>query len=337
MPRVRSAAVLVFATLMLATGCAGQPAAQPGAGGGSTPTAPVASEPQPATEPVLPFGGDCAAILSTDEVAGFRGLAVDEPVRASDTVLGAGIESSGGLVCRWPVSGGYHGGLVVAAFPDAAVPDALREEHGGLTCAPVYDGYAACGSAETVDGTWLLTWTELLTSDTAVDAPAGHAEAAALIAERAAGQPAAAAATPADGWWSPAVCDGLATALDLSALLGAGEVTAGSGTDAGHQIEVRIGATLPTYTICEWSAGGSSVSVEIAPGGARAWDAVSAVAEQPVQELTVAGTTRAVQTPGQQLYPAVLLADDVNLARFAFTGSVDPEQFAAALVAALAG
>ena len=209
--RSRSVGIVALAALLALAGCAQTPTQgeSPGASASATPTAEATVEPTveptPEAEPtedaeaaVLPFDGDCAAMLTTEDIGALLGegatLADALPAEPSfvDTVLAA----SGGLRCRWNPAPYSTSTLTVTALPISLVPEERRTAPEPMTCM-ADGGTERCIAQLAVNESWVIvvgTSEELVT------------EALPRVGARVADEHPRPAELPVDAWLPPA-CD----------------------------------------------------------------------------------------------------------------------------------
>jgi hypothetical protein len=285
-----------------------------------TPTPAPSTTPEPTPEPapapatgVVPFGGECAAALTDQEVDALRGVGM---VRSDYRWHTGANEVLGGIDCVWVSEEAYLAATVhLFAFPESVVPAAVRdsvhedcvETNGGVQCA----------AAGTVDGTWLLVRAfGPVDQVSAAGVDALYASAAARLP----GHPAAAPVERSPQWWALPDCAALAAAIDPT-VYGFERVAlldGGSGFDSSAKPEA-IPSTTGATAGCELhftsgsgeNTSGEVVRINVVPGGAIAFP--TAAAAEGARSVTVDGAQAAVIAPGLDRYEgsgAVIVATD---------------------------
>lgn len=284
----------------------------------STPT--ETAPPPPPSEGVEPFGGECANVLTDDEVAAAAGI---DMIR-SDYRWKTGANSVlGGIDCVWVSEGVYLAATVHAfAYPASVVEQAVEDAPTG--CLPI-EGEGAdveCVSARVVDGTWLQVRVRGA-ADVVTDAATVQllSSAAARLGDYAA--PIAADHQP--DWWALPDCAQLLAGID-PAIYGYERValteqqsTTWYGDTRAESIPLAAGATF--WCDLHFTAGegdtsrGEVVTIAVVPGGAVAFP--TAAGSEFAQPASVEGSQAAVVVPGLDRYegsPSVLVVSDgVNI------------------------
>lgn len=213
----------------------------PAGAGVPTPTA------TPGAKPVIAFDGDCANVLEPAEIESLlgEGAVLDTqyvPYRV-------GIETLGGLDCRWSV-GDSAQSMSVVALPLSEVPDEFRRELGAPAC-DVFMQAATCRLGRAFGDVWIMTREQ--------SEGLGPDESALNTAVAAAGArvpdyagPIAPSTQPE--WWAARPsCDSLGARMGLSDLLGDGYVTGWwEHLDPTQFWEHRLTADAGVEYACEW-------------------------------------------------------------------------------------
>lgn len=281
-----------------------------------TPTVPPVVEPAVGVEP---FGGECANVLTDDEVGRATGIAM----MRSDYRWKTGANTTlGGIDCVWVSDGVYLAATVhVFAYPEAVVARAVKEAPNG--CVPV-EGEGddeLCVSTDVVGGTWLQVRVRGAGDGVSEE---GTAQLLASATARLDDHAAPLAADPQDGWWALPDCEQLVTGIDPGlygfervALLDQQGMTAPDTSAESIPVTARATSTcLLHFTAGEGDdTSGEVVEVSVVPGGAVAFPTASG--RQDAVPVTVAGAQGAVIAPGLDRYegsPSVLVVSDgVNI------------------------
>ncbi|MGK3953597.1 hypothetical protein ACLKM7_14885 [Microbacterium sp. I2] len=296
------------------------PAPSPSATPTSAPTPTTAPQPTVSTG-VMPFGGDCANVLTDDEAAATTGMhMIRSDYRwqtGADAVLG-------GIDCVWVTDEVYLAATVhVFAYPEAVVPAGLAS---GLTsaCHDVdFDtSRVECSVVGVVDGTWLLVRASGARESVSLAATeALHSSASVRLGDYAAPAP----AERTEAWWTPPDCATIAAAVD-PAVYGYERVAATTdqpidwyAPDRPEGISYRTGVASLCALHFTSGAGesttGEVVTVSAVPGGGVSFPTALA-AEQSVP-VTVEGAEDAVIAPGLDRYEGsgsvVVATDGVNV------------------------
>lgn len=253
-----------------------------------TPTTPVAP-----AEGVVAFDGDCARVLSEDEVSAAFGQEMT-PLE-NDWDVGAP-QVLGGVECRWAHE---HRSpyFAVAVYPESVVPSEFARDQSAEVCRPG-EGASVCNVTGSVGGTWFsLTTAE---EHRSVLGPLAEA-----VARNVAAVPSPSPPAPSATWWTLPACDRLSE-LDIPGLLG----SEGAAVLMPNEYPPRADRSegLPEFAgrdeLCSWHyADYDSVSVRVTPGAGRAFPHIAASASaQPVavdgatQAVVVIDTTRALSS-----------------------------------------
>lgn len=307
-----TAVVLVFAVLAL-SGCApdrGQSVPPP-------PPPPVTT-PTPAPEaigPVAPFGGDCANVLSAEQVESILGPGYSEAANLAS----GGVSLLGDIDCEWRRAGAtgvYEPGadtglpdgmdaIAVVAMPADVVTMDLSEPR----CDSKYDA-TMCRMSRVVDGVWLMARAGWHLSEPPVEQLDAALTAAA--AHLASFPPPVAVRREAD-WWELPACDDIAARIGLSEFIGTG--FASGFWEGTLQPEDQLRDDAGILRQCPWftepaSAGPDQefhiVTLHLMPGGALRWDALAA--RPDATAITVAGAQAAIRVGNE-----VFATDGVNV------------------------
>lgn len=307
----------------------------------STPTPTPTAEP----EHTLAFRGDCANVLTIDEVRTLIGPNAS-PSAPDSRAVNTGIGTLGGIACQWESGEGSMSGpngvssLLILAAPLSSVSESLSAEIAGARCDPVYDT-SICRLGRAVGDVWLMAGV-----DSIDDTAAPHADlldrALTASAARVAAFPEPVRLASTSEWWAMDECTDLGARMGLEDILGEGYVTGWWEGDISEMLEHRLTESQGVERLCQWypdserdpSSGisGGVIAATVWPGGA--WNADGVLAGG--SPITVAGAQRAV-VDGQ--YPEVARAvTAVNAAEayaYLSDGSADVADVLARLLAAL--
>lgn len=251
----------------------------------STPS-PTAAPPAPVNA-VLPYGGDCANVLTTDQVAGWMGA----PVR---TVFpewkSPEVSINGGLSCTWAYPDAYMwGALDVTMFPASIVSS--------VSPSPVWNGECAaerCDAAEFVDGMWVaVTWHGVgagAETDIQLRTIGGPeiAELFALLRRSSAGYESPRAAERAASWWPANACDLVAEASPSLTRVPSAEMP---DLIPNPGLAVNYGPT--GLDGCTWEMpSGEQLPSAILPGAGYLFDDIAAASS--AESVEIAGSDEAV-------------------------------------------
>lgn len=284
--RIRFAALGALVLAGLLTGCGGnQPTADPSTDAPapsasetpeatSEPTEPPTPAPSPTnseSQPVYAFEGNCANVLSAEEVSAGFGTAVSPNPRFWSVGT---VEGLGGIRCAWSADGVYMGGEVVAwVLPEDRVPAEYADAE---SC----ESDDMCQATRTADGVWYGV------QITHVPAGLDRAALASTLADSvvARGADFAAPQAPvanAAAWNSSALSCGSLAALLESPEPNAEPVTvveaeSGIASNDLRKIDSSIGASCvfeTTATSADSTQTRATFSVLFAPAGATAYEA----------------------------------------------------------------
>lgn len=245
------------------------------------------------------FGGECANVLSLDQVASL--LAGSSELSARTARPSPGVGALGGIRCRWDLEDqssvdSAPTSLEISVFADADVANAIADEIADPRCDPWYDS-TVCRLGRAVDGAWIMASTSSLPTEP--DSALLDAAITAVSANL--GRYAAPVRMPAEeNWWAITTCEDLGERMGLRDLLGEGYVTGWWEANPGEQIEFRLTAAQGVEQICEWfpdydgpggaNATAGTITLTLWPGGA--WDSETLLAGG--SPLSVSGAQRSV-------------------------------------------
>lgn len=259
----------------------------------STPTPPAVVAPVTA---VLPYGGDCADMLSLDQAGEWMGTPV---VSVSPRWKDVERSVAGGMECAWGVPDAYQWGY----FQVTAFPAALFDPAGS---APVNAGVCddgICWATAVVDGMWIaVKWVGAGNSSAETSLrPIGADEFAQLftvLGGNAENSAPPRSAERAAGWWPADAC---------------GIVGAGSPGLTRQPSEPSSDIDLLRYPgqalrfaqtgadTCVWTlSDGQSVVMDIVPGGGVMFDEIAAL--DTAQSVQVPGSDGAVIVPNHYMW-----------------------------------
>ncbi|NLP83741.1 hypothetical protein HF576_07770 [Microbacterium sp. CFH 90308] len=290
----------------------------------ATPTpapTPTAAPEQPASTGVMPFGGECANVLSEEEAAVTTGMhMIRSDYRwqtGADAVLG-------GIDCVWVTDEVYLAATVhVFAYPEAVVPAELASGTTSVCRDVDFDtSRVECSAVEVVDGTWLLVRASGARESVSLAATETLlSSASARLDDHAAPAP----AERTGAWWTPPDCATIAAAVD-PAVYGYERVAATAdqpidwyAPDRPEGISYRTGAA--SLCALHFASGsgetttGEVVTVSAVPGGGVSFP--TALAADHSVPVTVEGAAAAVIAPGLDRYEGsgsvIVATDGVNL------------------------
>jgi len=326
---MRRLAALGIAAVLLLTGCASAPTADPvdtpSPTAFETPTPSPTPTPEPVLEPTPPFGGDCSRVLDDaqlDDLLGDGWKTAEEMFEEWGTVTTEYIgltplRTIGGLACTWfvgedvPLGEVQH--LEVTVAPAAEVPADFTARYAEPLCESSYDG-AFCRQVRIVGDAWVMARAGISMEDTfdaflarALD----HAETSLSGGID---------AVPVDrnsSWWQVSECDSLGKAMRMHEVLGENYITGfWEGSEQPEQILLREGGV---GIMCQWITGNDELSPDgqhhiitllTSQGGEWEWEAIAA--HDDVEEIAVVGAERAATYSPREL-PFVFASDGVNV------------------------
>ena len=257
-----SRALVVAVTVTALTGCALLPVADdptPGIVPTVTPT-PTATQARETglTPPAQVFGGDCAALFTTQEISELVGGEM-EAVHSSPQL--SGVDLRGGISCTWRDDAAAL--VAVVVLPEGA---ATYDPPSG--CHETADGWeAGCAVEATQNGIRLSG--AVFAND--LDASAEQAGLLQLFAERADRANAAPIPLPADGAWGwPVDCAGLVATADFSSVPGFEGAVEGwdVGFGDGYRVPAEWALMANDFDECSVNSGDLTVTFR-AMGGMR--------------------------------------------------------------------
>lgn len=306
-----------------------------------TPTPTPTTPPAPPAEGVLAFGGQCAAVVTDEEV----GAALGRPMARNDEPwLTGAYRALGGLDCFWTSSDEYNAAAVrFVAYPADVVPETVLTAAAAGGCPPEWTPFG-CAVAGVVGDTWIM----VSASDTASDTADATQALYDLAADRVARHSAAVAPARTAQWWTLPPCADLVGRLDAAALgydrIEITERVADMQTSPGDATQVPEVAGTSRW--CEMQAvrdgqpdGWANIFIEMVAGGGLDFGTVAAAAVSPVQ---IAGAQAAYVVHDNSRLDGgsdlLALTDGTNVltVRGADQVSSDPEAFAGFAAAILA-
>jgi hypothetical protein len=197
-PARRIAALALGASVLVLSACSGR--------ADSAPASPAATEAaSPATTPthagpVVPFDGDCSAMMTDGEATSLVGSAMTlspEHLTSVTPDMNSSLRLIGSISCEWQGDGTY---LQAAVFPTSETsPKAMKDAT--TACEP---SYPICWTSRTVGASWIYAeGSTVETAKSALD----------LVAGRLAGKPDPTPAPKRESWWTLPACDRLASAV----------------------------------------------------------------------------------------------------------------------------
>lgn len=284
--RIRFAALGALVLAGLLTGCGGnQPTADPSTDAPApsatetpeatvepteTPT-PTPSPTNSESQPVYAFDGNCANVLSADEVSAGFGTAMSPNPRFWSVGT---VEGLGGIRCAWSADGVYMGGEIVAwVLPEDRVPAEYVD-------ADLCESDDMCQATRTADGVWygvLITHVPAGIDRTSLVSTLADA----VVTRGADFDAPQAPVANAAAWNSSALSCGSIAALLQSPEANAEPVTVvgaetGIATNDLRKIDSSIGAACvfeTTATGADGTQARAMFSVLFAPAGAPAYEA----------------------------------------------------------------
>lgn len=299
----------------------------------------IAPSPTPsASEHTIAFDGDCASVLSAEELAAIIGAQTPPTERGQRSANGIG--TLGGLECSWIApNGGYLldeiYAISVVVLPTASISDALRVEASNANCITTYDS-ASCTLGADFDGVWVSA------SSVQVDDEAPTALLQKVLDAASAHVPGAIRPVPmpvtANWWPTTLACEELGQRLGLADFLGADFITGWWEGDPTKQWLFRVGRDAGVDTSCMWYPNSESggwdtaqyglTSLRLYPGAG--WDREGLLGEGERIELPSGGLATVDGTNA-------VGADDVNAASVSigYSGSGDPTELLARVFAVM--
>lgn len=291
---MRRPAGLVIAAVLLLSGCTSAPAADPVATPTATPSAtttPTPTPPAPAAG-VVAFGGDCANVLTeeqVEEILGAGALPFSEWMANYDpdyrAPASSPLERAGGIDCRWMAADDAEGlpegvtQIGILAMPTDAAGGEEVALLADARCDPQYDA-TNCRLGRTSGATWVMARVGAY-----IETPPDELLVAALDAAEAnlAEYPAPVAATREASWWAIRDCDELGEAIDLADFLGPDYRSGYWEGSPQHENFLLEAAGVGQF--CQWSSDSSAipegeehyiVSLTLEPGGHWRWTDLAA-------------------------------------------------------------
>ncbi len=313
-------------SLVLAlVGCASQPASvsTPSATE-STPSAEPSPTPTLRADPVRPFGGDCASVLTTpqlDALVGEGAVPIEQQrlewsANSAEYAEVPAVGTLGGVECEWYAAEGAAGlpegldAIAVILMPADSVPPAFLSAYDAPLCEPSYDT-VNCRMSRVDGEIWAMAragWnlseppSDLLAAT--IDAALGNARQAwdAQRADRAA------------TWWALEDCAALHESMSLEAVAGPYVDGFWEGSEHPEMALLRL-AGVQQY--CPWFTDNRTASPDalfyigyttISPGAAWTWPAI--VATTGMEPIAVVGARDAVVA---KAFAKVYATDGVNV------------------------
>jgi hypothetical protein len=324
-----------FASLLMITSfalaaCTNEPAAAPTetetpvAAPSPTPTpTPEALVVAPGARPPAPAGGDCAQLITAEQLTGILGVPVSA-VQARDPRWEVLLANVGGLTCEWEADGGSYGYVQVIPAAQLAGVTLSEAERAYYFETCIY----VCSWEDPRAGYWIggaIDANLLSRAETGAVAPRIADVVAANLARI--DEPWTRDRT---GWWPPLDCAALATALGdrLGSSL-SGEAT---GSQDAASIGIHLADLSVGGTMCRVTAGGEDQLIEITFSPGMAWylppesEATATPIDLGVPSVSVFALT------GNGLAGGVM-SDGVNrlLAPVPDTLAIGPDRFLSAL------
>lgn len=329
------AVVLVLAAFVL-FGCA--PAT-------SATTTPPSSTPSPtpiATQaretglvaPARPFGGDCAAVMSTSEASAVLGEAAVADTQVEFFAPEVAAELHGGLYCRWVSADPSSSMIAFVVLPADAVsydPASRCEVEG-------YDDRGPnCVIEAVVNGTRVSGRLTKFNVQALEPLDAALATFMALFDEKANASTPAPVPIPALGAWAhPVDCQAVVATGDVSAVSGLGAAAVGMRFPfGGHRYAFLAEDALEngdaTFPYC-WIDGEAADVTFVALGGGRWLESTVAATGTP---FVIDGYESAYATPGQEGLTKVDIFHGPNWLHFQIRHTSNAKALADALFAGL--
>lgn len=288
---MRPLVTLSIAAVLLLSGCASTPTADPAETPAPIPSQTATSTPTPSPsvpgEGIVAFGGECANVLSdaqVQEILGAGALPFPEWMAAHDPGYRAPasgpLERAGGIDCRWMAADDAEGlpeGMTeigILAMPADAAGDAETAALAEARCDPQYDA-TSCRLGRSSGDTWLMA-----RAGAFIGTPPEELLVAALDAAESnlAAYPAPVAAAREASWWDIRECVELGKAIDLAEILGPDYHNGYWEGSPQHEDFLLEAAGVGQF--CQWSSDSSAipegeehyiVSLSLEPGGHWRW------------------------------------------------------------------
>lgn len=321
----RILAAASVAVVLSLVGCASQPASEPTPRAtGSTPSAEPSPTPTLRADPVRPFGGDCASVLTTpqlDALVGAGAVPIEQKrlewsAKSAEYAEVPAVGTLGGVECEWYAAEEAEGlpngldAIAVILMPAASVPPAFLSAYDAPLCEPNYDT-VNCRMTRVDGEIWAMAragWnlseppTELLSAT--IDAALGNARDAwhAQRADRAA------------TWWALEDCAALHESMSLEAA--AGPYVEGW-WEGSERPEMALLRSAGVEQFCPWYTDQDATALDapfyignttISPGAAWYWSAIISTAG--MEPISVEGAQDAVVATS---FAKVYATDGVNV------------------------
>ena len=221
----------------------------------STPAAEVRGTPE------FAFGGDCAVLATTDELAAATGSTLEQQGPGPEAGVLA-FRALGGIGCSWSVSAGQTGGVSLTALPFEVVGLPVIERVGGAEphCYGSYVGdevQEACSFGSLV-GQWWFAGIVYTAAGSGLDPREAIGALGSSFASRAAAAGPAPFVRPDGAWASVPECEVLDASVDMSQSFGT-DLTASSGNLPGEEGPGFYGAIEASgQRSCSWEGGAPS-------------------------------------------------------------------------------
>lgn len=296
--------------------------------------------PSATPEHTIAFGGDCANVLTVDEVHDLIG----DGAYPSALTAGAqpGIGTLGGIDCRWDADENGAtgpngvGSIEIRAAALSTVDSLFVAEVADARCDPWTDS-TVCRLGRVVGDVWLMA--SAVSGDSETEPHAVLLDSAlSSAAGRLAAYPAPVPLAATSGWWTLGSCADLGVRLGLDAVLGEGYVTGWWEGNPDEQLDFRMTRAQGVEQLCQWfpdyttetgrNADAGIISATLWPGGG--WDADRLLAGGTA--ITVAGAQRAVA--GADDPDSVYATDGVNAVRVRTADSAASVDIVARILAA---
>jgi hypothetical protein len=289
-----------------------------------SPSAPAAA--------VIPFGGDCANVLSVDDVGAWLGTPVHEP---EQLWVSPQTPMSGGLTCLWVATGAYQWGyLEVTVFPLS-----LFEPTDTAPVSPAQCESVTCHAAARIDGTWAAF---KYVGNTAPDSEitlrrvggAELEEVISIVRSHSAGYAPPRPAERGTSWWPGSGCEIVAGAMPAGVQFLTGLE---SSRDFIKYPGAVIGLAELGVDVCYWEDPTyGRLILEIIPGGGAFYDAVAELPD--AKPVAVPGSDGAIYVPNDYVWDYngedLIVRSGANLVIVGGSGGVDPDAKIPTLVAA---
>lgn len=297
---------------------------------------PTASAETTSAQPVLAFGGECANVITDEQLTAVLGPEAGPRAEGGlDLFWLPSAETGGGLRCAWNANATGEDRIPGADYVWAdvlasdLVPAATKEHYSSARCEGVYDG-TVCHLGVESGGAWTLVSTGLLEYNDEV-APAALSELASFVSVNAREHPSAVASQRTAKWWTRPNCEALGIAIGLDGFFShpkAGYWEGGPGAFDGVLSEAGLQIECPWVSeyLDEGDIWGTLI-VTVAPGSGWMWPEMGRIEQNgaaggpPIvsDDVDVVGASEARQLSYGEGQGMIVATDGTNIVRVTVT------------------